>query len=62
MKMNDIMNEIKILSHSQGFYGRLLRNIEELKENDKQGYSKLKKYLEGQNFKTSVDMVLFFEC
>ena len=60
--MNDIMNEIKILSHSQGFYVRLLKNIEEIKENDNERYNKLKNYLEGQKFKTPVDMVLFFEC
>ena len=31
MKMNEIINVIEMLSHSQGFYGRLLRSIYELK-------------------------------
>lgn len=62
MKMNDILNTIEELSYSQGFYGRLLRSILELKEQCEEDYALLVEELEGQNFRNAVDMVLYFEC
>lgn len=62
MSMNAILETIKDLSYSQGFYGRLLRSIMELKKNDIEEYERLAEYLEGQNFKDALEMVLFFEC
>ena len=61
MKMDEILSTIEELSYHQGFYGRLLRDIIELKNNDEDGYNDLKKELENQNFKTTLDMVLYFE-
>ena len=62
MKMNDIMNVIVDLSFSQGFYGRLYRDIMELKSNSPSDYDLLVEELEGQNFKDALDVVLYFEC
>ena len=62
MKMNEIINVIEMLSHSQGFYGRLLRSILELKQENETGYNELKHYLESQNFSDSLDVIMFFEC
>lgn len=62
MKMSEILSTIEELSYSQGFYGRLLRDIMELKETDEDGYEELKKTLENQHFETTLDMVLFFEA
>lgn len=62
MKMNDILNSIEELSYSQGFYDRLLRSILELKEECEEDYQLLVEQLEGQNFRDTVDMVLYFEC
>ena len=62
MKMNEIINVIEMLSHSQGFYGRLLRSILELKEENETEYNELKNYLESQNFSDDLDVILFFEC
>jgi len=49
----DILNTIKSLSRSQGFYGRLLNDINEnpfiLEE------------LENKNFNTPLDLVLYLE-
>lgn len=59
MKMKDIIKVIEDLSYSQGFYGRLLRSIDELSEEE---YDLLTEELEGQNFKDSLDVVLYFEC
>lgn len=49
-------NTIKSLSHAQGSYGRLLRDIDSLGEEDKQ---KLVDKL--PDFKDTVDVVLFIE-
>ena len=62
MKMKDILNTIEILSHSQGFYGRLLMNIMRLKEESEEDYQLLVEQLEGQNFRDTLDLVFYFEC
>lgn len=62
MKMNDIMNVIDELRYSQGFYGRLYRDIMELKSNSPSDYELLAEELEGQNFRDSLDVILYFEC
>ena len=59
MKRNDIINAITQLSYSQGFYGRLLRDLQSL---DGETYDEVMTELEAQNFSDTVDMVLFFEC
>lgn len=59
MKRNDIINAITQLSYSQGFYGRLLRDLQSL---DEETYNEVMEELEAQNFSDTVDMVLFFEC
>lgn len=61
MKFKEIIQTIKDLAKSQGFYGRLLYEIEDAKENDKEKYERMKATLEEQNFKDAVDIVLFFE-
>lgn len=53
MNKKEIMEAIKSLAHSQGYYGRL---YEELKENPE-----ALEFLEEQNFKDSLDMVMFLE-
>lgn len=62
MKMEDILNAIRELASSQGFYGRLLRDLTELKENDLESYNSIKEELESQNFQNAVDLVMYFEC
>ena len=62
MKMYEILESIKALAGSQGFYGRLYHQIMDYKKNNPAVYKKLAKELEAQNFKDTVDMVLYFEC
>lgn len=62
MNREDILNAITELSYSQGFYGRLLRDIMEIKHEDEDQYEDLMAELEAQNFSDAVDMILFFEC
>lgn len=62
MCIEEIMDVIKGLARSQGFYGRLLGAIEELKNEDVHKYQNLVLELEAQNFKDAIDVVMFFEC
>ena len=58
MKRKEILATITSLAGSQGAYGRLLRNIQELSPEDKES---LWEMLEEQNFKDSVDFILYVE-
>ena len=62
MCIEEIMDVIKGLAMSQGFYGRLLRALEELKNEDVHKYQDVVLELEGQNFKDALDVVMYFEC
>ena len=59
MKRNEIMNTIRELAKSQGFYGRLLGEIESLNKRKKETFFE---YMEARNFKDAVDLIMFFEC
>ena len=59
MTAKDVINVIEELSYSQGFYGRLLRDIKGLNANDFREFCRV---MEEQNFRDSLDVVLFFEC
>lgn len=61
LKRNDILEIFKDFSKSQGFYGRLLNNLNDLKENDLSTYEKYMKNLEDHEFKDAVDLVLYIE-
>ena len=50
-----------MLSYSQGFYGRLLEEILYIEENEPDKYGVFKGFIEKQEFKDPVDVVLFFE-
>ena len=58
MKREEIMETIKSLAGSQGFYGRLYRDLMELDEDE---YDEVMTELESQNFKDGVDLVMFIE-
>ena len=51
MCREEIVLTIKRLAQSQGFYGRVLRNLTDEQLD----------YLEAQNFKDVLDMILWFE-
>jgi len=61
MDRQQIRAEIQDLARSQGFYGRLLRDIEELEQEEPESAEQFWKDLEDQNFEDSLDMVLYFE-
>ena len=58
MNREQILDTILVLARSQGFYGRLYRDIMDADEESRECF--LSK-LEEQNFKTTLDLVLYFE-
>lgn len=59
MNREQILDTFRSLACSQGFYGRLLRDIYEMDEYSRDEYLT---YLESQNFSDSLDLILFIEC
>ena len=59
MKREEIMETIKSLASSQGFYGRLYRDLMAL---DEEKYNEVMTELESQNFKDGVDLIMYIEC
>lgn len=58
MKKNEIMKTFKSLTKSQGFYGRIVDELESMSESNRNMYLE---GLEKQNFKDAVDLVMFME-
>ena len=58
MKIEQIIDVIKELAQSQGFYGRLLRDIENMSDGE---FAYFKEVLEEQNFKDAVDLIIYLE-
>lgn len=61
MDIEQIMAAIRSLAESQGFYGRLYENMQSVQANDPEQWAEIKETLEAQNFKDSLDMVMFLE-
>lgn len=62
MDIDDILDSIKGLARSQGYYGRLYEHLIDIRDNDDEKWQNVVEQLEAQHFRTSLDMVLFFEC
>ncbi len=60
-EFNDVIDIIDTLSHSQGFYGRLLRDIYELKRYEPEMFAMFVDEIESQNFTNVLDIVMYFE-
>ena len=61
MNVIQVIDVIRELSHSQGFYSRMYERILELHRNDPECFEDFKREVEAQNFKDPVDVVLYFE-
>ena len=61
MKEKEILAVILDLSHSQGSYGRLYRDLMELKESDPDKYAKLMQEWEAEQFEKPLDLILLLE-
>lgn len=60
-KMEQILDLIKSLSCSQGFYGRLYRDLMMLRSDDLDAYNEVVEELESQNFTSDLDVILYLE-
>lgn len=60
-EFNDVIDVLVQLSYSQGFYGRLLRDIGELKKYEPEHFEMFVEEIESQNFRTALDVVMYFE-
>ena len=58
MKKDEIIEWIKKLAASQGYYGRLLQAISDMDNNDREA---LFEHLEAQNFADPVDLIMYIE-
>ena len=58
MDRQAIRGTFEMLAQSQGFYGRLLRSIDSMEEEDRE---KVWSELESQNFKDAVDLIMYME-
>ena len=58
MKKDEIIEWIKKLAASQGYYGRLLQAINDMDNNDKNA---LFEHLEAQNFTGPIDLIMYIE-
>lgn len=61
MKREEILRLFRSLSKGNGYYGRLVKDLEELKEINPESYESIMLDLENQNFQTPLDVVLFVE-
>lgn len=59
--MELFLETIKTLAPSQGFYGRLLAQVEELKEESPVAYKELTEEMNKQNFTDTLDVIFFLE-
>lgn len=57
----DVIDIINTLSYSQGFYGRLLRDIYELKKYEPEMFMMFVDEIESQEFTNTLDVVMYFE-
>ena len=58
LSFEDVYDFITELSYSQGFYGRLKRDIDSLDEDD---YANFVQMIEDENFQDNLDVIYFFE-
>ena len=59
LDFDDFMTFISTMAYSQGFYGRLKRDIEEL---DNAELEELKEEIEDKKFTDTLDIVYWLEC
>lgn len=59
--VDQVIEVIEMLSHSQGYYGRLLKDIMYIKENDPERFEDFKFIIEQKGLKNPIDVVMLFE-
>lgn len=59
--IDQVIEVVEMMAKSQGFYGRLLKDIMYMKENDVDKFEEFKELIELMGFENPVDVVMFFE-
>lgn len=59
--VEQVIEVVEMLANSQGFYGRLLKDIMYMKENEQDKFEEFKELIELMGFENPVDVVMFFE-
>lgn len=62
MNVEQVIALIMKLAESQGFYSRMLDNIIQMRNYNKEAFQEFKRQIEEQNFKDDIDVIMFFEC
>lgn len=62
MDVYQVIDVIRDLAHSQGFYGRLLEKILYAQVYEPETFYRFKEVIEDQHFEDPLDVVLYFEC
>ena len=61
LEFSDVINILSELSQSQGFYGRLLRDIYETMDYEPEYFDMFVEEIENANFRSPLDVVMYFE-
>lgn len=61
MNIEEIMKCLEALAKSQGFYSRFCQYLRQLREDFPERWEDVVTELESQNFKDSVDLVMYLE-
>ena len=61
MDMDRILDVIRSLARSQGFYRRLYRDLMEIQDQDPDRYDEITAALENEKFRSPLGVVLYFE-
>ena len=59
--VDQVIEVVRMLSKSQGYYGRLLERIMYLYEDEPYAFEEFARIVEEQKFTDPLDVVLFFE-
>ena len=59
--VEQVIEVVEMMAQSQGFYGRLLRDIQYMQEFEKDKFEEFKELIELMGFENPVDVVMFFE-
>lgn len=61
MKIDAILDLIRSLACSQGFYGRIYHSLISARDNDPDRWADIVEVLESQNFTDDLSVILYFE-
>lgn len=61
MNRDDILDVVRAMATTQGFYGRLLESLLSARESDPDAYDAFMTNLEAQNLRDAADLCIYLE-